>query len=134
MEVNMSIIFYPGEIDLKNREIKINYEMLEKFGLLDKLDFRDIVILDFLYDVIVLNCGAGCPFTDVDDKFYFHITHKKILENNPIIGKGSNLGKRLFKLKELGLIDIVKDDIGRYFYYITPKGISIIETVNPKTN
>jgi len=130
----MSVIFYPGEIDLKNDEIRINYKMLEKFGLLDKLDFRDIVILDFLYDVIVLHMGAGCPFIDVDDKFYFHITYKKIYENNPIIGRGTQIGKRLYKLKELGLIDITRDYMGRRFYYITPKGIAIIETTKPQNN
>jgi hypothetical protein len=123
-------------MDFTNREILINYERLKEVGLIGVLKFTEIVILDYLYDRIVKFEGFGLPYfiKEDDNKVFYRITHSAILKDNPIIGK-VNVGAKLHKLESLGLIECYwHREYGAWFYYLTPKGRSLIEFTIEKTN
>jgi hypothetical protein len=124
-------------IDFTNREIIINYERLKEYGLLGALKFHEIVILDYFYDRIVRHEGFGLPYFVKDDdnnKVFYRITQTEILKHNPIIGK-VNIGVKLHKLESLGLIERhYHREYEGWFYYLTPKGRSLVEFTIEKTN
>lgn len=85
------------------------------------LDVIDLLILKDVSDFI--NRSKIIKLT-IDDKIYFSITHKCILEDLPILGiKKQALKDRIDKMVQLGILDkkVVRDNGGTWVGYRTTK-------------
>ena len=85
------------------------------------LDVVDLLILKDVSDF--MNRSKIIKLT-IDDKIYFSITHKCILEDLPILGiKKQALKDRIDKMVQLGILDkkVVRDNGGTWVGYRTTK-------------
>ena len=85
------------------------------------LDVIDLLILKDVSDF--MNRAKIIKLT-IDDKIYFSITHKCILEDLPILGiKKQALKDRIDKMVQLGILDkkVVRDNGGTWVGYRTTK-------------
>ena len=85
------------------------------------LDVIDLLILKDVSDF--MNRSKIIKLT-IDDKIYFSITHKCILEDLPILGiKKQALKDRIDKMVQLGILDkkVVRDNGGTWVGYRTTK-------------
>ena len=85
------------------------------------LDVVDSLILKDVSDF--MNRSKIIKLT-IDDKIYFSITHKCILEDLPILGiKQQALKDRIDKMVQLGILDkkVVRDNGGTWVGYRTTK-------------
>lgn len=110
---------------------------IQEYGLLDKTDCIDWVILDFLRGwyasvtkkvnaLIKQNKPVDLPyvkFNPDDGKYYAELNYKYVMQNNPILklkSKGA-LSARISKIRRLGLIKTIPGGNGLIYFIPTAK-------------